>query len=108
LHAIGRESDAFTYLVSVAGVTGGEVAVDESLREFVGRARRAIEGPLAVGFGIRTPAQAAAIGGFADGVVIASHLVRLIEDAEDHAHAVAALDHYGAELVAALAGARTA
>jgi tryptophan synthase alpha chain len=108
LHAIGRESDAFTYLVSVAGVTGGEVAVDESLREFVGRARRAIEGPLVVGFGIRTPAQAAAIGGFADGVVIASHLVRLIEDAEDHAHAVAALDHYGAELVAALAGARTA
>lgn len=104
LAAIGRHADAFTYLVSVAGVTGGEVAVDASLRAFVERARQAIDGPLAVGFGIRTPAQVRQIGEFADGVVIASHLIRLIDDAPDHAGALAALDAYGAELRAALAG----
>jgi tryptophan synthase alpha chain len=109
LAAIGAQADAFTYLVSVAGVTGGEVAVDDQLRAFAERARRAIPGPLAVGFGIRTPAQAQAIGEFADGVVIASHLVRLIDEAPGHAAAIAALDAYGAELRGALARtARTA
>lgn len=103
LAAIGPQADAFTYLVSVAGVTGGEVAVDAQLRGFVERARRAIASPLAVGFGIRTPEQAQAIGGFADGVVIASHLIRLIDDAPNHAAAVVALDAYGAQLADALA-----
>jgi tryptophan synthase alpha chain len=107
LRAIGAQADAFTYLVSVAGVTGGEVAVDAGLRAFVDRARAAIDVPLAVGFGIRSPEQARAIGAFADGVVIASHLIRLIDDAADHRGAVAALDAYGAELAAALSGART-
>lgn len=102
LSAIGAQADAFTYLVSVAGVTGGEVAVDSDLRAFVERARRGIPGPLAVGFGIRTPAQVRAIGEFADGVVIASHLIRLIDEAPGHAAAVAALDAYGAELRGAL------
>ncbi len=104
LAAIGTQADAFTYLVSVAGVTGGEVAVDSQLRAFVERARRAIASPLAVGFGIRTPAQVRAIGEFADGVVIASHLIRIIDEAPSHPAAVAALDAYGAELLGALAG----
>jgi len=108
LAAIGSQADAFAYLVSVAGVTGGEVAVDDQLRAFVERARHAISSPLAVGFGIRTPAQARAIGQFADGVVIASHLIRLIDEAPTHAAAVAALDAYGAELAEALAGAARA
>jgi tryptophan synthase alpha chain len=103
LRAIGRLADAFTYLVSVAGVTGGEVAVDDQLRAFVERARAAINVPLAVGFGIRTPEHARAIGAFADGVVIASQLIRLIDDAPTHRDAVAALDQYGRELAEALA-----
>jgi tryptophan synthase alpha chain len=104
LEAIGRQADAFCYLVSVAGVTGGEVAVDDELRAFVARARRAIPCPLAVGFGIRTPEHARAIGAFADGIVIASHLIRLIDEAGSHEAALAELDRYGAELASALAG----
>jgi tryptophan synthase alpha chain len=103
LAAIGGIADAFTYLVSIAGVTGGEIAVDDQLRAFVGRARRAIDVPLAVGFGIRTPEHARAIGEFADGVVIASQLIRLIEDAPSHEEAIAALDRCGRELAEALA-----
>ncbi len=107
LAAIGTQADAFTYLVSVAGVTGGEVAVDDTLRAFVARARANISSPLAVGFGIRTPTQAIAIGAFADGVVIASHLIRIIEQADDHAAAIAAIGAYGAELASALAAGRS-
>jgi len=80
---IGRRAAGFTYLVSVAGVTGGELEVGEALRRFVERARRAVDTPLAVGFGIRTPEQAAAIGAFADGVVVASQLIRMIEASPD-------------------------
>ncbi len=104
LAAIGRRADGFVYCVSVAGVTGGEVTVGEELRDFLGRARRAIPVPLAVGFGVRTAAQAAAIGEVADGVVIASQLIRLIEDAESPAAARASLDAYCAGIRAALAG----
>ncbi len=104
LEAIGRQADAFCYLVSVAGVTGGEVAVDDELRAFVARARHAIPCPLAVGFGIRTPEHARAIGAFADGIVIASHLIRLIDEAGSHEAALAELDRYGAELASTLAG----
>jgi tryptophan synthase alpha chain len=105
LAAIGRRAAGFTYLVSVAGVTGGQVAVDDRLAAFVARARRAIDTPLAVGFGVRTPAQAAAIGRFADGVVVASHLIRLVQEAADPAEALARLDAYGAEVAGALGAA---
>jgi tryptophan synthase alpha chain len=83
LAAIGRRAEGFTYLVSVAGVTGGDLLVGDALRDFVGRARRVVDTPLAVGFGIRGPEQAAAVGGFADGVVIGGQLVRMIEEASD-------------------------
>ena len=70
LAAIGRVADGFVYCVSVAGVTGGELEVGAALRAFIARAREQISAPLAVGFGIRGPAQAAEIGSFADGVVM--------------------------------------
>ena len=60
------------------GVTGGEVEVGEELRGFLARARAEIDAPLAVGFGIRTPAQVAEIGAIADGVIVASELIRRI------------------------------
>jgi len=105
--AIGRHAEGFVYCVSVTGVTGGELQVGDELREFLGRARRAIQVPLVVGFGVRTPEQAAAVGRVADGVVIASQLIRLIEDAESPAAAREALDAYCAAVRAALSdGAR--
>jgi tryptophan synthase alpha chain len=59
-----------------------------------------------VGFGVRTPAQAAEIGRIADGVVIASQLVRLVEDAEDPDAATEAIDRLGGEVRRALERAR--
>jgi len=105
LAAIGRGADGFVYCVAVTGVTGGQVAVDAELRAFLARARAGISAPLAVGFGVRTPADVAAIGEIADGVVVASQLIRMIEEAPDALAARAALEGFAVECVAALTGA---
>lgn len=102
LATIGRAADGFVYCVSVAGVTGGEVSVDAALRDFLARARAQISVPLAVGFGIRTPAQVAAIGEIADGVIVASELIRRIQEAPDPASAEAEVEAFAAEAVDAL------
>jgi tryptophan synthase alpha chain len=104
LAAIGRVAEGFLYCVSVTGVTGGEVRVGDELREFLDRARAVVPVPLAVGFGVRTPAQAAAIGGFADAVVMASALIRLVEEAEGPADVLRAIDALAQEVTEALAG----
>jgi tryptophan synthase alpha chain len=106
LDLIGRHAEGFLYCVSVTGVTGGEVEVGAELREFIARARRHVRVPLVVGFGVRTPAHASAIGDIADGVVIASALVRIIAEAPDPATAVQRIDAFGAAVAAALRRAR--
>lgn len=102
LAAIGRKAQGFVYCVAVTGVTGGEVVIDDALTGFLGRARRAIDVPLAVGFGVRTPAQAAAIGALGDGVIIASQLIRMIETAASAGAAEAVLQEFAAEVRTAL------
>lgn len=72
-----RHSTGFIYLVSVAGITGARADLPPHLAEFVARVRQHTGLPLAVGFGISTPAQAAAVAGMADGVVVGSALVKL-------------------------------
>jgi tryptophan synthase alpha chain len=66
----------FIYLVSVTGITGARTDLPPDLAEFVARVRRHTNLPLAVGFGIATGAQAAAVGGIADGVIVGSALVK--------------------------------
>lgn len=102
LAAIGERADGFVYCVAVTGVTGGEVQVDDELRDFLGRARAHIDAPLAVGFGIRTPAHVAAIGAIADGVIVASELIRRIGEAATPEAAESAVETFCAEAVDAL------
>ena len=71
-------SAGFLYYVSVAGITGLQQAAQGSIEEAVVRLKASAKIPVAVGFGIRTPAQAAAIAKVADGVVVGSALVELI------------------------------
>jgi tryptophan synthase alpha chain len=102
LAAIGRQAEGFVYCVAVTGVTGGEVAIDAALRDFLARARRQIEAPLAVGFGIRTPDHVAAVGEIADGVIVASQLIRMIEAAPDPGAALTAIEGFAVDARAAL------
>ena len=60
--------------------------------------------PVAVGFGISTPDQAATVGRLADGVIIGTRLVRAVADAADRDAAVAAVTGFLREARAALAG----
>lgn len=96
-------SAGFLYYVSVAGITGKQQAAQASIEEAVGRLKAATDLPVAVGFGVRTPEQAAAIARVADGVVVGSALVELVGE-----HGKNAPEHVR-KLTSALSGAiRTA
>jgi len=71
-------SEGFLYYVSVAGITGKQQAVQASIEEAVARLKQSTDLPIAVGFGVRTPEQAAAIAKVADGVVVGSALVDIV------------------------------
>ncbi|MEO0643168.1 MAG: tryptophan synthase subunit alpha [Pseudomonadota bacterium] len=78
-------SDGFLYYVSVAGITGLQQATQGSIEEAVQALRAATDLPVAVGFGVRTPEQAAAIARVADGVVVGSAFVDLVGEFGDGA-----------------------
>jgi tryptophan synthase alpha chain len=71
-------SEGFLYYVSVAGITGKQQAAAASIEEAVTRLKASTDLPVAVGFGVRTPEQAAAIARVADGVVVGSALVEIV------------------------------
>jgi tryptophan synthase alpha chain len=75
LKVVARRTRGFVYYVSVAGVTGGKTPDAEAVAPQVGRVREATGLPVAVGFGIRSKVQAAAIARIADAVVVGSALV---------------------------------
>lgn len=75
---IAKNSTGFVYYVSRTGVTGERDNVESSVREKVAQIKAVTDIPVAVGFGISTPAQAAEVAGYADGVIVGSAIVRLI------------------------------
>jgi tryptophan synthase alpha chain len=90
LPAVLRNTAGFIYYVSVAGITGQKRAVAEQVAPEVARIKRHTSLPVAVGFGIREPHQAAAIARVADAAVVGSALVDLVAanlDAEGRATA---------------------
>ena len=68
----------FTYVVSLAGVTGERKELPPELGAMVEAVKAASDAPAAVGFGIGTPEQAAQVGEVADGVIIGTRLVRAV------------------------------
>jgi tryptophan synthase alpha chain len=72
------DAEGFLYLVARLGVTGASRALASGLEEYIARVRGATPLPLAVGFGISTPAQARTVAGLADGVVVGSALVEVL------------------------------
>jgi len=102
--AIGARARGFVYTVAVLGITGERTGVAAGLGEVLARAKAHADVPVAAGFGISTPADAAAAADAgADGVIVGSRLVRAaleaVEAGEDPAASVGALV---AELAAGL------
>lgn len=83
LDMVAEAATSFIYCVAVTGVTGARQELGADLPDLVGRLRARTDAPLAVGFGISTPEQAARVAGLADGVIIGSALIDLIAGSAD-------------------------
>ncbi len=79
IEAVGAAASGFVYYVSRTGVTGQRDELPAELVRGVAAVRKRLRLPVAVGFGISTPAQVAAVGAIADGVVVGSALVAEVE-----------------------------
>lgn len=75
---IAKQSSGFIYYVSRTGVTGERADLEASVSKMVDEIKKHATLPVAVGFGISTPEQAAEVAGFADGVIVGSAIVRMI------------------------------
>ena len=104
LPAVLAGAGGFLYYVSVAGITGLQQAAAGSIETAVATLKAATDLPVAVGFGIRTPEQAAAVARVADGVVVGSAIVDLV--ARHGANAAEPVRAYIATLAAAIAVSR--
>ncbi len=104
LPTILNNASGFLYYVSVAGITGLQQAAQASIEEAVNRLKSGTDLPVAVGFGVRTPDQAADIARVADGVVVGSAIVELVEKYGKDAYAP--VRDYIASLASAIASAR--
>ncbi len=80
LPAVLANTSGFVYYVSIAGITGTRSASDQDIATAVARLQRHTALPIAVGFGIKTPEQAAAIAAKADAAVVGSALIATIAD----------------------------
>ena len=80
LQRVLERASGFVYYVSVTGITGTKSATDKEVTVAVERLRRHTDLPLAVGFGIRTAEQAAAVARVADAAVVGSALVTTVAD----------------------------
>jgi tryptophan synthase alpha chain len=83
LKLVAEYSTGFVYLVSRTGVTGERSSLSNSLASLIDQVRSVTTLPVAAGFGISTPQQAAQVAQMADGVVVGSALVRLVEEGAD-------------------------
>jgi len=80
IERIAQRSRGFLYYVSVTGITGARQELPAELAQNLAMARKHAKLPVAVGFGISRPQQVAMLSQVADGVIVGSAIVRLIED----------------------------
>ncbi len=102
LRLVARYSTGFVYLVSRAGVTGEQDSVSTAVAPLVRSMREITDLPLAVGFGISKPEHAAAVGSVADGVVVGSAFVRIVERNAQDRNLEAKLESLARDLSGAL------
>jgi tryptophan synthase alpha chain len=76
---VKRVASGFVYYVSVTGITGSAVKAFDSIKNHVAEIKKSISLPVCIGFGIRTPQDAHTLSKIADGVVVGSALVSLLE-----------------------------
>ena len=100
---IASRAEGFVYLVSDTRVTGERDELPGGLDDLIASTKADSRVPVAVGFGIGTPGQAATVGAVADGVIVGTRLVRAVAEAEDADAAAGAVSAFLRDCRAALA-----
>lgn len=80
LRLVSAATSGFIYAASLMGVTGARSTVSSSARELVARLRTVTDLPIAVGLGVSTPEQAHEVAQYADGVIVGSAFIRLLQE----------------------------
>ena len=83
IRKVSKASSGFIYYVSITGITGSRLSMDSSIESHVARIKNLSGKPVAVGFGISTPEEAAAVSRFADGVIVGSAIVKKVGDTDE-------------------------
>lgn len=102
IRTIAADAKGFLYVVSSMGVTGVRAQIETDLAAMLAAVKSASDLPAAVGFGVSTPEQAAALSRQADGVIVGSAIVRLIE--QHGAQAAGPVAQYVREMKEAVRG----
>jgi tryptophan synthase alpha chain len=79
IRLVTSRSSGFIYLVSLTGVTGARDRLPEELESFVDSVRQRTDKPLCVGFGVSTPEEARRVAEVADGVIVGSRIIQLLD-----------------------------
>lgn len=90
LKAIVQASEGFLYLIATTGTTGERDTVSQELPAFVRKIKKIKPVPVAIGFGIATKAHVDSVCSYAEGAIIGSRLVRMIEDHQKQPEAAVA------------------
>ena len=85
IQMIAKEAKGYIYVVSSMGVTGIRSEITTDIGEIIANIRKATDTPVAIGFGINTPEQAASYSQMADGVIVGSAIVKIIQEHGVHA-----------------------
>ncbi|MBI3608507.1 MAG: tryptophan synthase subunit alpha [Nitrospirae bacterium] len=100
--AIAARASGFLYYVSLTGITGSKLPPLEEIEQRVRAIKRTTRLPVAVGFGVSTPDEAARIARVADGVIVASALIKRLQEEPDPSRRSSVLTAYVASLKQAL------
>lgn len=106
LKLLSGRTQGFLYYVSLTGITGASLKNVSEVKTRLSAIRRMTDKPIAVGFGVSTPDQARALSGMADGVIVGSAIVRLIEEHMDDSDLPAVVAAFVKQLKQAVAGER--
>jgi tryptophan synthase alpha chain len=98
LAQVTAKCSGFVYVASVMGVTGARTSVSTGAADLVARVRKATSLPVAVGLGVSTREQAKGVAAYADGVIVGSAFIKVLQDAPDEESGLAAVTELAREL----------
>jgi tryptophan synthase alpha chain len=98
LAQVTAKCSGFVYVASVMGVTGARTSVSTGAADLVARVRKTTSLPVAVGLGVSTREQAKDVASYADGVIVGSAFIKVLQDAPDEESGLAAVTELAREL----------